>query len=186
MSTLAPRSSRAVTLSSPRSWLRSRLEVLLGHVFYGKRKQDRCSTYHNLLDTAIGRILLCTTSTSLQHSWVCTQRRTTRDRWSSPASGSELFATVLASGEECRVFPLFWCASNQARRCLFKRAGALSIGCNTPYYTQLLVLLSRLLLKHTSAHRANTTARDIPLSRAFTQHLYLLWQFSQCTIYLKL
>jgi ribosomal protein S3AE len=39
MSTLAPRSSRAVTLSSPRSWLRSRLEVLLGHVFYGKRKR---------------------------------------------------------------------------------------------------------------------------------------------------
>ena len=108
------------------------------------------------------------------------------DRWISLHPSPSCCTTVLASGEECRVFPLFWCASNQARRCLFKRAGALSIGCNTPYYTQLLVLLSRLLLKHTSAHRANTTARDIPLSRAFTQHLYLLWQFSQCTIYLKL
>jgi hypothetical protein len=107
MSTLAPRSSRAVTLSSPRSWLRSRLEVLLGHVFYGKRKQDRCSIYHNQLGLGTVRLVsvLLDASKDICHSapktaFLSTDLKISGD---SPLHPSPSFYTVLASGVECRV-----------------------------------------------------------------------------------
>lgn len=120
MSTLAPRSSRAVTLSSPRSWLRSRLEVLLGHVFYGKRKQDRCSIYHNQLGIGTVRRLSifssglnCATclsvlldiSTDTCHyvpktAFLSTDLKIPRDP---PLHPSPSFYTILGSGVECRV-----------------------------------------------------------------------------------
>jgi len=101
-STLAPRSSRAVTLSSPRSWLRSRLEVLLGHVFYGKRKQDRCSIYHNQFGVGLCDLPLCLLDVSTDTCHSAQMRALAIDLIiPDPLHPSPSFYTVLASGVVC-------------------------------------------------------------------------------------
>jgi len=181
-----------VTLSSPRSWLRSRLEVLLGHVFYGKRKQDRCSIYHNKLGIGTVRFVSLFYLTPLLTHAIKYLEVHSCPIYRLKISGDSLhpspsFSTVLESGVECRVLSLVL-VRVESGTAVFIQTRLLTDhwAYNTLYYTQLLGILSSHLLKHTLAYRTVTIACSITSTCSFTQHPHHPWQSSQCTTYLKL